>query len=1392
MKQISKTFGLTIWATAAAILVSACGGGASPPNAVAGSSGFAVDDYLSGATVLCDSNNNGSIDAGETTVTTDSSGFFKFATACTSMLVVTGGTNVDTHLPFNGKLRAPAGSTVVTPLTTLLAEGMTMDQVNSAFGLPPGTDVKSIDPARRVDNVLQNGDLFKRSLALQQLMQKTTEVFAALASAGGDAAKPAIFSEVAAAMAATLRANPSLVSGTTMDQTAIAALVKAAALRVSTSTLLSPEIKNGVLALNFDSLAQVMAASLKAQAEAILKSSDANLTGVTTTAQGDTQIASFIQTNKGQLGGPPNGTTATLAASLGTVVTTALASGGGGTPPPPPPPSGTLLVSFDENPVVFQGMGAYGDAAPSVVTGPTGGSGSALKILKAQGTQDWGGIYFNLPSIPFAADRKIISARVNSTRAGAVIRFKVESANGGPLVEIPSSATGAANTWQTVTWDMTGVDIAKNYTTIAITPDFGVVPSGHSYFIDDIALAPAVVVPPSTNCATQTTQCISFSESTIALLGFEGMASAAVVNDPVAGASNKVAKLVKGPDGQLWAGATIYTAGTLNPDPNVHSALSIETVGLNTPITGKIVTVRSYTGAAVGTKMTLKLENAIDPGINIAAETVTTVQNQWETLTFNFANLSTGVFSANATYNTASIFPAFSIPGPNAPKLAVNTDFYFDELKYAVGSASNGGGSLTAPTDAPATVVPQDALKIYTEATTIAGFNARPDWGQATQYVEATIASNKSLKYTSLNYEGMEWTGSVDVSGKTKMHLDFWSPDITSVKVSLISAGPLENAYTQVITTGGWNSVDIDLSNFTVPNKAAITQIKLEATGSGTLYVDNIYFWGSAGGGCGTTAPTCAPTTTIPAGSVTIYSEATTIAGFNARPDWGQATQYVEATIASNKSLKYTSLNYEGMEWTGSVDVSGKTKMHLDFWSPDITSVKVSLISAGPLENAYTQVITTGSWNSVDIDLSNYTVPNKAAIIQIKLEATGSGTLYVDNIYFWGNAGGNCGTTTPTCAPGTSIPAGSTVIYSDAASVAGLNLAADWGQGASITRSEVTIASNKSEKYVFSGAPFLYQGIDWSANPVNVSTKGTLHLDFFSPDITSVKVSLIGGGSENGVTKTVTPGSWNAIDIDMALFSSPDKTQIIQIKLEPATAGTLFVDNIHFYGTAAAGGGGGGTFTGGIFASDYSGNLGANTAKSDKGGTVGFFLAPALFNNKAFEDGSVCGSACNPGGVYNFYYGIGKLAPAITDGYFGAFVNAPGNTSADASAYSKINLKFWGDAESWEKPNFTASVDVVLQGPANAACSNSSGRPELTKTVTAQKIGAGSLYTILKTDFTLTANCGGAYTVNTVWSAISAVVVRLSGTNLQYVNTTPSTPVSFPTFINVGPISFIN
>jgi len=866
MNHFGKSFTVPACAMATAAFLSACGGGdAGAPLSNAASFGYAVDGYLKDAAVKCD--------ASGIVVKTDSAGFFRFPDGCSSTMTLTGGTNVDTSLPFTGTLKAPTGSKMVTPLTTLLVGGMTQDQVNTSLGLPAGTDLTNTDPALTSAGTLVNPELLKKTLALQQLLLQTTE---ALSGVAGDAAattKQAIFSDVASAFATGLMGSAKLNSDSvTVNLAVVKDLVAAAATKVGTSSTVPSAAKIAVAGINPATLAAVIAGGMKAQADAML-------------------------------------------------------------------------------------------------------------------------------------------------------------------------------------------------------------------------------------------------------------------------------------------GATDVTA----------AALAVKTKTLQSDMT---------------------IQNAV-------------------------------------------------------------------------------AGATATLTKAP------------TDASVIAAAN------QLTDAVKAAI-----------------------------------SPETVA------------------------------------------------------------------------TGPTTAPGTTIPAGAVTIYSEAASAAGFNPFPNWGQATQFSEATVANNKSLKYTSLNYEGIEFNA-VDVSTKSKLHLDVWSPDLTSVKVSIISAGK-ENAYTQTLKTGLWNSVDIDLSNYTVPDKTAIIQIKLESTGSGTMYVDNIYFDGTSGDgavSCGDTAPTCAPTTTIPAESAIVYSDASTIAGIDTAPVWGQSPPVVASEQTIASNKSLKYTF-GA--LYQGIDWSGTPQDVSSKGTLHLDVWTADVASIKVSLIGGGAENGVSKTLTAGTWTRLDIPLSQYTSPDLTKIIQMKLEPSAAGTIYVDNIYFDGMATTGDSGNSVFTGGIFASDYSGNLGANTARSDKGGNVGFFLDPRLFANKAFDDGSVCGSACNPGGVFNFYYGIGKLTPILTDAYFGAYVNAPGNGTADASAFSKVKLKFWGDAESWEKPNFTAQVDVILQGPVNAACSNGSGRPEIIRTVAAQKIGAGSDYTIPKVDFTLAESCGGTYTSNSVWSAVGAVVVRLAGTNLQYVNTVPSTPESFPTFINIGPISFIN
>ena len=321
-------------AAAAACLLVSCGGGGAgaPPGSGASTpaatptSGVAVDGYLQGATALCDSNGNGSADTGEVAVTTDARGRFTFAAGCTSVVVVSGGTNVDTGLPFKGVLKAPAGATVASPLTTLIAAGMTAAQVNAALGLPAATDLLNTDPAIKANGALANVDLMKATSVVQQMLQKTAEMMAGLGGTAAASLEPLIYAEVAASFADQLKAGAALISGGTLDQGVVANLVKGAGQRVAVAASLLPDFKAAAAAVNADALGQVTAGALKAQAEAILAATAADLTAVTKTVQTDGAISSFVNAHAAQLAAAPNADTSVLATTLTTQVANVLAA----------------------------------------------------------------------------------------------------------------------------------------------------------------------------------------------------------------------------------------------------------------------------------------------------------------------------------------------------------------------------------------------------------------------------------------------------------------------------------------------------------------------------------------------------------------------------------------------------------------------------------------------------------------------------------------------------------------------------------------------------------------------------------------------------------------------------------------------------------------------------------------------------------------------------------------------------------------------------------------------------------------------------------------------------------------------------------------------------------
>ncbi len=127
------------------------------------SSGLVADGYVRGAAIWIDTNKDGTADY-DTGVTTDESGnFFLPPGTPSGSIVAIGGVNIDTGVPNTMPLRAPEGSTVINPLTTLVQAIIQADttgntsaetasiSVVAALGLTAGTDLTTYDPIAESD-----------------------------------------------------------------------------------------------------------------------------------------------------------------------------------------------------------------------------------------------------------------------------------------------------------------------------------------------------------------------------------------------------------------------------------------------------------------------------------------------------------------------------------------------------------------------------------------------------------------------------------------------------------------------------------------------------------------------------------------------------------------------------------------------------------------------------------------------------------------------------------------------------------------------------------------------------------------------------------------------------------------------------------------------------------------------------------------------------------------------------------------------------------------------------------------------------------------------------------------------------------------------------------------
>ena len=168
------------------------------------------------------------------------------------------------------------------------------------------------------------------------------------------------------------------------------------------------------------------------------------------------------------------------------------------------------------------------------------------------------------------------------------------------------------------------------------------------------------------------------------------------------------------------------------------------------------------------------------------------------------------------------------------------------------------------------TLNPANVISIYSDSySTLLGFNPGSFAGGATGSISETVNNgNNHLNYKSIDFIGMGWTGTVNASSKTTMHIDvkLISAAGSNLKVELKDFGPdgIDNNYlTGGDTSGGnnissqlikdqWVGLNIPLNQFTLstggggagnPNRNNLGFIVLVSSTGASFLVDNIYFY---------------------------------------------------------------------------------------------------------------------------------------------------------------------------------------------------------------------------------------------------------------------------------------------------------------------------------------------------------------------------------------------------------------------------------------------------------------------------------------------------------------------------------------------------------------------
>ena len=240
--------------------------------------------------------------------------------------------------------------------------------------------------------------------------------------------------------------------------------------------------------------------------------------------------------------------------------------------------------------------------------------------------------------------------------------------------------------------------------------------------------------------------------------------------------------------------------------------------------------------------------------------------------TYNLANGQNVSVTAATSYfdfsssdtSVATVTPAGEVSVVGAGSVTISATLA-NEIANGSLTINSAGSFVNAPDP---TQNPADVTSIYSDSyPSVSNFNPGFFAGANIGNISVqTFAGNSHVSYEGLDFVGLNWDGTVDVTGETMVHLDvqLTSGAGSTLIMELIDFGPdgIDNGFgdgtaggnniTGQLVPGQWVGIDIPLNAFTLPtggggagnpNLGNIGYIVFVSTNGASFLVDNIYFY---------------------------------------------------------------------------------------------------------------------------------------------------------------------------------------------------------------------------------------------------------------------------------------------------------------------------------------------------------------------------------------------------------------------------------------------------------------------------------------------------------------------------------------------------------------------